>query len=407
MSKYPKILAICPIDLAAVGGAVPMFWQIFRHLSELGAEIIVIPIKGRAFRSLWWRYYDNPISEFSLRNLSKSIYDRIRRPINARLSYDIGSDSKKTKYLQVSPIIRLLKDFKDEFWSVSYQGPWKRRLEDVWKKEKGIDVVILFSDLVNYMDWLPKYVHRFCGVPIIAYSADLPTYLWNQETFRMSSFYNVNLSEYDAFIVNSDGVVKKLKALGVSNVYVLYFGADPDLFSPLEVKRDIDISFYGYGAHLREDAMKCMITQPSQNLKDVDFRVAGSFGIDLGLCRNIGRLNFASMKRFCCRSKIALNITRKTFAETYCSSTARPFELAAMQCCVVSNPCKGMEKWFTPSKEIFEVSDEKEAIELYQWLISSEEVRHKIGSNARQKVLQKHTYKHRANELLRIIQKTI
>ena len=37
------------------------------------------------------------------------------------------------------------------------------------------------------------------------------------------------------------------------------------------------------------------------------------------------------------------------------TSTSRPFELAAMECCIVSHPYKGLDKWFTKGKEIFVV----------------------------------------------------
>lgn len=387
-----------------------MFWQIFRQLSELGAEIILIPTRGKAVKSLWWRVHDNPISEFSLHSLAMAIYKKRARThrIRARTRlYEHNSDhvTSQSERRKPSTIVGVLKDMKDGFWSMSYQIHWEKYLERIYRMERGIDVIIQFSDLLHYMRWLPEYVHKHFGIPVIAYNADLPTYLWSEESFRMSSLYDANIAEYDAFITNSRGVVNKLRALGASQVYTLDFGVDPHLFSPLEVNKDIDVSFYGFGAGLREDAMNWMITRPSKKLRNLNFRTAGYFGIDLGFSKSVGRLSFASMKRFCCRSKITLNITRKTFAETYCSSTARPFELAAMKCCMVSNPVKGMEEWFTPGKEFFKASNEREAIELYQWLIPSEEVRYNVGRKARQKVLQKHTYKHRAKELLGIVNK--
>jgi spore maturation protein CgeB len=74
-----------------------------------------------------------------------------------------------------------------------------------------------------------------------------------------------------------------------------------------------------------------------------------------------------------------------------------------MQSCIVSNPCRGMTKWFEPGKEIIETKDEKEACEVYEWLLSHEEFRTKMAENARKKLCEKHTYKHRAVEFLRTI----
>jgi glycosyltransferase involved in cell wall biosynthesis len=398
-----KILALCPIDLSIGGGATPMFWQLFMRLAESGTEVIVIPPVGRVVASPWWHGYQNPVPNLSFHNLMTNLYDKLSRPYVMKLHHEYTVDNPKHDYKKTSPFASSLKDFKDRCFSVSYKEYWTKCLEKVWKKEKMIDAVFLFSDNLNYMKWLPRHVHKYHEVPIAVYNADLPTYLWNERSYRYSPFYNVNFGDYDALIVNSEGVVDKLRKMGVSKVYVLHFGADPDLFSPIPVEKDVDVSFYGYGSDLREEALTSMITAPSKKLEGVHFRTAGSFKLDLGLSKHVGSLNFASMKKFCCRSRINLNITRKTFAETYCSSTSRPFELAAMQSCIVSNPCRGMTKWFEPGKEILEVHDEKEASELYEWLLSHDDFREQMGKNAWKKLCEKHTYKHRAREFIGIV----
>lgn len=333
------------------------------------------------------------------------LYNKLRQPYLERKHHEYTSAESRQENIKASPLAGTVKGLKDKCFSVSYRQYWIKYLERIWKKEKAIDAVFLFDDILMYLSWLPRYVHSYHEVPVISYSADLPTYMWNESSWHYSPFYNVDLGEYDAFIVNSEGVVDKLRKIGVSNVHVLHYGADPDLFSPIAIEKDIDVSFYGYGSNLREDAMLSMITRPSNRLKKVDFRTAGHFNLQMGLSKNIGPLSFASMKDFCCRSRINLNITRKPFAETYCSSTSRPFELAAMQSCIVSNRCDGMNKWFEPGKEILEVNNEREASEVYERLLSDDELRTKMGINARRKLCEKHTYKHRADDFLSITQK--
>ena len=56
------------------------------------------------------------------------------------------------------------------------------------------------------------------------------------------------------------------------------------------------------------------------------------------------------------------------------TSTSRPFELAAMQCCIVSAPYNGLENWFEIGKEILVANNSKECIEIYQMLIDDEEM---------------------------------
>ena len=411
MRKKIKILTICSaIDLDIIGGMTPMYWQLFGKLNELGVEIIVIPIRGKALSSLWWRHYENPLLSIQssfINNLIQKVYTSSWQRVTDNKNYTMDHKSNFNIGAQISKIkVTISDNIKNSYVANLMLPKWKECLSKVWNIERGIDVIILFNPLSfsNYMiKELPKFIHRNFGIPVILYFADLPTFFWDNENFKLSPIYNSDINEYDAFLVNSEGIIDKLINLGASRVYILHFGADPNLFAPIEVKKDIDISFYGYGAKLREEAMRYMITDPSNELRNVIFRTAGKFSIDLGYSKNIGFLRFDSLKRFCCRSKINLNITRRTFAETYCSSTARPFELAAMECCIVSNDCKGIDKLFVPNKEIIISKNKDETIEIYKWLISSDEERLKIGRNARKKVLKEHTYNHRAKQLFEII----
>jgi len=147
-----------------------------------------------------------------------------------------------------------------------------------------------------------------------------------------------------------------------------------------------------------------MIRIPSKELNHYRFAVrATGFDIELG---NTERLPYASLSRlrvYSSRSKINLNITRKQHASVYASSSSRPFELASMGCCIVSNPYLGLEEWFEPKKEILVIEDSQEAIKIYKWLLSNDQERKRIGLRARERVLKEHTYQHRGKELIRII----
>lgn len=400
MTKKFKIMAICPIDLDVKGGCTPMFWQLFKELAQMNVEIIVIPAYGKGFSSLWWKYYSNPFSSFSMLTLQR-INDRLSLPLVYKQHHEVTSSVASSSSGNFSTF-GAIKKFRDHFFSTSYKRALLKCIDYIWTKEKSIDAVFIFNDIFNYITWLPSYIQRKYGARVVGYSADLPTYLWREESLRLSPFYNVDLSIYDAFIVNSKGVTNRLWEMGVKNTYILNFAADPELFTPIETKKDVDVSFYAYGSNLREEAISYMITQPSKRLLQRNFSTAGRFTIDLGVSKNLGNLTFARMKDLCFRSKVNLNITRKTFAETYCSSTARLFELAAMNCCIVSNPCKGMDEWFTPNKELFLAKNEDEAMELYEWLLSSDDIRQRVGERARERVCREHTYKHRAQDFLAI-----
>ena len=102
-------------------------------------------------------------------------------------------------------------------------------------------------------------------------------------------------------------------------------------------------------------------------------------------------------------SRINLNITRRSHASVFASSSARPFELAAAAAAIVSNPYKGIERWFEPWEELFVVHDAHEALAAYRKLLDDPAQAEAMGARARERVLDEHTYAHRARQLLALV----
>ena len=116
--------------------------------------------------------------------------------------------------------------------------------------------------------------------------------------------------------------------------------------------------------------------------------------------------SFAKLKDYCRRSRINLLITRQAHASVYASSTARPFELAALGCAMVSNPYDGIEEWFEPNKEILIVNSAAEAIDTYCRLLADPAERCALAHRARARLLHEHTYAHRAAQFLATLEGT-
>ncbi len=383
-----KLLVVAStIDLKNKLGCTPAWWQLFKALHETGNEVIVIPYLGRPVESIWWRTYDNPCYRESV-------------AFNSFLKWRKKKGVSPSKKGVLSPVFDLLIEH--------YIRPkWAKHLLNVLRKERGIDCVLFMNVPINHMTGIPSIIKQRVGVPVVYYDGDMPTILPKYTVdrgFRFNYYEDADLSEYDAFITNSKGCIPDLEDMGAKNVHPLYYGIDPDLCAPVDVKKDIDISFFGYGSDFREEWMEKLITIPSRKMPETSFVVAGGgFRIDLGNAKMVGDLSYSEWRQFCCRSKINLNITRWSHTNIYASSTSRPFELAAFSTCIVSQPYNGIEEWFEVGKELVVVRDENDATETYQRLLSNEEEREKIGKRARERVLKEHTFKHRAVELINII----
>ncbi len=385
-----KILVIVStLDLKYRLGCTPAWWQLLKALHEIGNDVVVIPYLGRPVKSLWWRTYENPCARESI--IFNSHLERKKR--KGKLPGKKGLFSCVAGGI-INHYIR---------------PKWEKHLLNILKKEDNVDVVLFINVPLNQTRSIPTAIKKQLGIPVAYYDGDMPTILPRYATnrgFKLNYYDGANLSEYDAFFTNSKGVISDLIEIGAKNIHALYWAVDPTLFTPVKIKKDIDISFFGYGSEFREEWMEKMITKPSKKMPGVNLSVGGgNFGIDLGGAKLVGDLSYSEFRDFCCRSKITLNITRYSHARVYASSTVRPFELAAFGSCIVSGPYNGIEEWFEPGKEIFMVKSEEEAIESYKRLLSHDKERQAMGKRARKRLLKEHTCQHRARELVRVLKK--
>jgi spore maturation protein CgeB len=217
-------------------------------------------------------------------------------------------------------------------------------------------------------------------------------------------YHQADPSEYDLLISNSEGGVERLRDLGARRAETIFWGADPDFFAPHSVEKEMDVFFYGYGDKFRREWMQAMVGEPSRALVDVDFALGGrDFQGDVGSARRVGDVPFNAFARAISAARVNLCITRRSHATVYASSSCRPFELASAGAAIVSNPYNGIERWFEPGSELVVVEDAAQAIDAYRDLLADPAQAGEMGRRARERVLDEHTYRHRARRLLELI----
>src|SRR5581483_8617318 len=87
----------------------------------------------------------------------------------------------------------------------------------------------------------------------------------------------------------------------------------------------------------------------------------------------------------------------------YASSSCRPFELASAGAAIVSNPYDGLERWFEPGSELLIANSGDEAVAAYRQLLGDPAQAEEMGRRARERVLDEHTYRHRARQILDLV----
>ena len=382
--RLRKILVpIAGLDLNLPLGGMNAIWQFLKGMYEAGLEIIAVPYLDKSRDSLWWRSYDNPCYWESI------IYLKFSR----WLSSITGKSTSRTGTRLVPRISRAL-----------IRPKWRKALIDILNHEKDVSAVLFWNIPLNHITGIPSFIRHNYGIPVVYYDGDLPFSLPSYGGFSFDYYQDADLSEYDAFIGNSETALQELRTLGAKSAYPVHFAADPDLFSPVPVeKQDVDVFFSAWGNRDREFWMNEMITTPSKKLNSKFVIAGGNFTMDLGTVKIVPFQPLPSLRYTISRSKINLSITRQSVTENM-GSNSRPFELAAMAACMVSNPNQLIEKWFKVGEEIFIAHDHKEAVELYQWLLDDDDYRKRIGARARERLLSEHTFKHRAREIHDIIE---
>ncbi|NDJ61130.1 MAG: glycosyltransferase [Chloroflexi bacterium] len=388
------------LDLTQPFSATPAWWQLFKGLYEHDVEVIAAPYQGPSIESLWWRAAPNPA------RWQGDLFLKARQTVRR-----VTGANARIEALAVTPGVETWPDKTARQVAQATIAPlWWRQIDRLLCAEPDIDAVIFLTVPLNHLVGVAAEIQQVHKTPVLYYDGDVPASLPQMQGFASGFriYQGADLSEYAAFISNSDGGAATLKDLGARAVHTLYYGADPDVFAPVDVPaQDIDVLFYGHGREYRADWIDAMIKAPSQALPQARFAVRGTKLGDLGRAETLPYLSFSKLREYAARTKINLCITRAAHANTPRSSSSRPFELAAMGCCIVSNPYDGIEAWFEPGKEIFVVGSAEEAVDCYRYLLDHEHERRRVGAAARQRVLAEHTFQHRAGQLIEIVRRYI
>ncbi len=282
---------------------------------------------------------------------------------------------------------------------------WRAFIDRTLTAQPDVDAVIFLTIPLNHVVGLAAHIRDKFHKPVLYYDGDvpasLPAFAGFDSGFKM--YQGADVTEYDGFISNSLGGAETLRQMGAKATHVLYYGADPDVFSPLALRQDIDVFFYGHSREYREKWIDGMIGYASNQLPGARFAVRGRNLGDTGQAKLLPYLSVSKLREYVCRSKINLCVTRQAHASVFASSSSRPFELASLGACIVSNPYLGIETWFEPGKEIITISTPDEALDRYRWLLDHETERKAIGAAARARVLKDHTYRQRAQQLVEIV----
>jgi glycosyltransferase involved in cell wall biosynthesis len=387
------LLAASAVDLDFRYGCTPAWWQLWKGLYAEGADLVVTPYRGRAIESPWWRTAPNPTYlEGESFAKARDLVARLRGDTHVRRAEDNPEDGLGDRLT------------REAIWR--FVTPrWRRHLDALVERERP-DAVIVFTIPMAHLRGVPAYLRERHGIPVVFYDGDVPMSLpeFGGMDTGFNWYHDADPSEYDLVVSNSEGGLDRLRELGARRAEAVFWGADPEFFAPQPVEKTMDVLFYGYGDKFRREWMHSLVGEPSRVLPDADFALGGrDFRGDIGLARSIGDVPFNAFSRAISAARINLCITRRSHATVYASSSCRPFELASAGAAIVANPYNGIERWFEPGSELLVVQSADEAVETYRELLADPAQAEALGRRARERVLDEHTYRHRARRLVELL----
>ena len=229
-------------------------------------------------------------------------------------------------------------------------------------------------------------------------------YIWQDTLLNMSNDLINSLRLYDLICTYSKSNIEPLEKLGGRSVVWLPLGADPHIHSDVIASEEFkcDVAFIGQWRPEREAAVSTLINQvPGISVKlwgsDWKRRSKDPKIIKAWQGRSLFGKEFAQA---IVSTKINLNIIDDT---NYPAANMRFFEIPCAGGLQVSSSCPEMESEFKNGDTIFYYNDYSELAEIVESLLNDDSKVDLIRQKANSAVMGGHTYKHRAQKILELL----
>ncbi|WP_207435437.1 CgeB family protein [Sabulibacter ruber] len=242
---------------------------------------------------------------------------------------------------------------------------------------------------------------------VIFWDVDAPATLDRVESDPADPF-RVHIPQYDLILTygGGDPVINAYAKLGAKKCVPIYNALDTATHYPVEPEDrfQCDLAFLGNRLPDREARVEQFFLDVAAQLPEQQFIIGGSGWGDKPMSANVNYIGHVYTKEhnaFNCTPKAVLNISRESMARYGFSPATRVFEAAGAGACIITDYWEGIDFFFEPETEILVAKDGVEVATLLQGL--TPERAKAIGEAAYRKVLAKHTYGHRADELEQLL----
>ncbi len=292
-----------------------------------------------------------------------------------------------------------------EFCSLAYYealSGLKRFLPSI----KSADAVIVGS----YVPEGAKVIERVAAMGprlLCFYDIDTPVTLAALERGEEEFLRRDQVPLFDIYFSFSGGkVLDRLERdFGACRAEALYCSVDRDAYAPTGEPARWDLGYLGTYSPDRQPKLERLLIEPARRLPEQRFVVAGAqYPDDIAWPENVERIPHLPPEAhasFYSRQRFTLNVTRADMVAAGWSPSVRLFEAAACAVPLISDRWQGLDELFVDGESILLADDSETVVKALAEM--PEDERQAIGRAGRKSVLERHTGRARARELVDLL----
>lgn len=269
------------------------------------------------------------------------------------------------------------------------------------------------ADAVMIGSYVPeggRVIHRVAAMQprlFIFYDIDTPVTLAALSQGDEEFLARRQVPLFDVYFSFSGGrVLDRIRVeAGAQRPEALYCSVDPERYRPTGEAPRWDLGYLGTYSPDRQPVLERLLMEPARRLPEKRFVVAGAqYPDDITWPENVERIPHLAPEdhaSFYSRQRFTLNVTRADMVAAGWSPSVRLFEAGACAAPIISDRWPGLEQLLPDGEAILIADDAVTVIEALT--ILPEGRRSAMGEAARRRVLENHTGRARAREMVNVL----
>jgi spore maturation protein CgeB len=282
-------------------------------------------------------------------------------------------------------------------------------LHGALSRARGSDIVVKASGVGVFDRELEAAVlDQPAGTLVVFWDVDAPATLDRLAADPRDPFHAL-VPHYDLVLTYGGGepVRGAYRAAGARECVPIYNALDPATHFPVasDPRFHGDLAFLGNRLPDREARVDDFLLSAAAALPDRRLVLGGSGWHDKALPANVryvGHVYTADHNAFNCTPSAVLNISRDSMARYGFSPATRMFEAAGAGACLITDAWEGIELFLEPGAEVLVARSGDDVADHLARLTPA--IAHGIGAAARRRILESHTYAHRAAQVSALLQ---